>query len=194
MHIQNIGKSDGEYTLIPSKIGDDILCIKAVVPNTEQFNGAIYVPDSLHKNERMFWYEIVKEGFNVESKTGLKIGDYVFVDMLARYADTFPISFINVNGILFKTDSEGKSIVALKNRIIVKVYEPSEKKTESGLIQITDIDPYGEVVSIGECCEDRGVKIGDHIGMNSANDSATYIFRGDKYFDLNMNTPKFKFV
>jgi hypothetical protein len=194
MQITNIGQSDGDYTLIPSQMGDEMLCIKAIVPNTDQFNGAIFVPDSLHKNERMFYYEIIKQGSKVNEILGLNEGDFIFVDMLARYADTFPISFINVRGVLFKTDKDAKTISALKNRVVIKIVEPHEKVNEFGLIQITEIDPYGEVTSIGDDCEDRGIRLGDHIGVNSAKDSSMYIFRGNKYFDINPYTPKFKFT
>ena len=194
MQIQSIGQSDGEYGLVPSQMGDFSLCIRAVVPNTDQFDGAVYVPDSLHKNERMFHYEIVKQGSRVSEAIGTVVGDFVFVDMLARFADTFPISFINAGGVLFRTDSEGKTVFALKGRIMVKVVEPHEVDNGHGLLRITDIDPYGEVVSIGEGCEYRGISLGDHIGMNHADDSVTYLFRGDKYFDMNCRTPKFRFT
>lgn len=194
MNIQSIGQSDGRYNLIPSQMGDLSLCLRAIVPNTDQFDGAVFVPDSLHKNERMFHYEIVKQGGRVNEAIGTNEGDFVFVDMLARFADTFPISFINAGGVLFKTDSEGKVISALRGRVIVRVHEPHESVNGHGLIQITDLDPHGEVVSIGEGCEDRGIRIGDSVGMNRSEDSAMFLFRGSKYFDLNGFTPKFKFT
>lgn len=194
MKIQSIGRSDGEYTLVPSEMGDEMICLKAVVPNTDQFNGAIFVPDSLHRNERMFHYEIVKQGSAVHGISGLDVGDFVFVDMLARFADTFPISFISVRSVLFRTDADANGIFALKNRVIAKVVEPHEERNGFGLLQITDLDPYGEVVSVGETTFERGISVGDHIGMNHAEDNAMYLFRGAKYFDMCVLTPKFRFL
>lgn len=195
MQIQAIGMSDGDYGLVPSEMGDAMLCLRAVVPNTEQFDGAVFVPDSLHRNERMFHYEIVRQGSRVNSLTGLNEGDFVFVDMLARFADTFPISFIRADGVLFRTDADARSMFALKGRLIAKVVEPSVAKAGgAGLVRISDIDPYGEVVSAGEGCEGRGIKVGDRVGLNHADDSATYMFRGEKYFDMNFRTPKFRFT
>lgn len=195
MKSESIGSTDSShYTTVPSEVGPEILCIEALAPDDEQQMDGIYVPNFLHVNQRMHHYRIVKQGVRVEGLVGTKEGDYVFIDMLARYADTFPISFVNAKSVLFKTDSEAKAIEALKGRIIVKCVEPSEKVNEFGFIQKSDVEPYGIVVSIGCGCEERGFKIGDRLTMVSSDDAATYMFRKDKYFDYHFTIPIAKFA
>lgn len=193
MNIQQIGQSDGEYDVIPRQMGDDMMCIRAEVPNVEQRSGEIVMVDSLNRNTRMFWYRVVKQGVKVNEKTSINVGDYVYVDMLARFADTFPISFINCKNVLFRTDINGNEVHALKGRIILEAVEPKETVNEYGFIQITDIDPYGIVRSIGEGCEYRGYGIGDKVSLHSSEDNAMYVLGKTKYFDYDYRLPAVKF-
>ena len=193
MQIQNVGQSDGSYTTVPRILGDDIICLEAHVPSMEQTESKVYVPDSQFKNQKMFFYKVVKQGRNVESMTSIREGDYIYVDMLARFSDTFPISFIDCRNALYKTDANGKSMTALKERIIVEVVEPTEKTNEFGFIQLTDIEPYGIVRSIGDGCKDRGFSIGDRLSIQKSEDSIQYVISGVKFFDYDYRTPSVKF-
>lgn len=174
-------------------MGDDIVCIRAAVPNVEQRSGNIVMLDSMFRNTRMFWYRVERQGAKVREKTSVDVGDYVYVDMLARFADTFPISFVNCRNILFRTDSEGHEVHALKGRMILEVVEPKEKVNEYGFIQLSDIEPYGIVRSIGEGCEFRGYSVGDRVSLHSSRDNAMYILGKTKYFDYDFRLPAVKF-
>lgn len=194
MQIQQIGESDGHYDVVPKYMGDDMLCIRSAVANVEQKQGSMVMLDSEFRNTRMLWYEVVKEGHGVEGRIGVKEGDYVFVDMLGRFADTHPVSFVGSNNVLFKTDVDGMEIHALNGRVILDVIEPKEVVNSYGFVQKSDIDPYGVVVSIGDGCEDRGFKVGDKLSVQKCEDCATYMFRGRKYFDFPYTVPAVKFV
>ena len=145
----------------------------------------------IEKNERSIYYKVVKIGSDVTEITGVREGDYVFVDALARFADTHPISFINCRNILFITDNAGSEIHARKYRVIAKIVEPVQEKDEFGFIKISDIDPYAEIVSIGEGCDDRGYKVGDRVSVSSNADM--YMMNNVKYFDYDWRVPMFKF-
>ena len=190
--MESIGASDGgTYDIVPRTMGNEICCLESVTASYVQKHGEFIVPDSIQKNERAIYYRVVKAGSEVESITGVKEGDFVFVDALARFADTHPISFINCRNILFKTDSAGKEMHALKGRIIARIVEPTEERDEYGFIRVSDIDPYGEVVSIGDECEERGFKVGDHIAVSS--NAMMYMMGTAKYFDYDYRVPMFRF-
>ena len=192
LDMEAIGTSDGKnYTTIPRVMGGEMCCLKAVVEETTQKYGEFIIPDRVAKNERSIYYEVIKIGSDVTELTGVREGDFVFVDALARFADTYPISFINCRNILFMTDSEGKTVKARKYRMIARIVEPSSESGADGIIRLTGIDPYAEVVSIGEGCEDRGYKVGDRLSVSSNAD--LYMFGGVKYFDYDWRVPMFKF-
>lgn len=194
-NINELGKSDNtNYTHIPEVVGEDILCIEAKTFDTVQKYGDLINVSKKSANYRMYYYKVVKVGVNVTKNIGVREGDYIFVDMLARYADTFPISFIHYKNVLFKTNESGEEIKALNNRVIVKIVEPVEIINEFGFIQKTDIDPYGLVVSIGDTDNTRNIKIGDKLGVINNDDTITYMLKNVKYFDYNINHPVFKFV
>lgn len=193
-NINELGKSDcSNYTHIPEMVGEHIICIEAKVFDEVQKTGALIRSAKRDLNYRMYYYKIVKIGSIAEKEIGVHVGDYIFVDMLARYADTFPISFIDYHNVLFKTNDIGTAIEALKDRVIVKIIEPKEMINQFGFIQKTDIDPYGEVVSIGETDNNRNIKLGDKLGIVNNDDTITYVLKNVKYFDYNINHPVFKF-
>lgn len=190
--MEAIGTSDGkQYTTIPKTMGNEMCCLRAVMEDTTQKYGEFIIPDRVAKNERSIYYEVLKVGSDVTELTGVREGDFVFVDALARFADTYPISFINCRNILFITDSEGRAIKARKYRMIAKIVEPSSENGSDGFIRLSGIDPYAEVVSIGEGCDDRGYKVGDRLSVSSNAD--LYMFGGVKYFDYDWRVPMFKF-
>ena len=193
-NINELGKSDcSNYTHIPETVGEHIICIEAKVFDDVQKTGALIRSAKRDLNYRMYYYKVVKIGAIAEKEIGVHVGDYIFVDMLARYADTFPISFIDYHNVLFKTNDTGTAIKALKNRVIVRIVEPKEMINQFGFIQKTDIDPYGEVVSIGETDNNRNIKLGDKLGIVNNDDTITYVLKNVKYFDYNINHPVFKF-
>lgn len=190
--MEAIGSSDSKnYTVIPKIMGNEICCLESVMEDYIQRHGEFIVPDRIERNERSIYYKVVKVGSDVEELTGVKVGDYVFVDALARFADTHPISFINCRNILFITDKSGSEIHARKYRVIARIVEPSAEKDSSGFIKVSDIDPYAEIVSIGEGCDDRGYKVGDHVSVSSNADM--YMMNNVKYFDYDFRVPMFKF-
>ena len=193
MNIQNIGKSDGYYNLIPSKMNDFALCLEAKTPNTEQFKDGLYISDSLVKNCRMFYYKVIKCGSKVDEAIGVREGDYIFIDMLARYADTFPISFTHTGGVLFKTDENAKDKIALRGKILVKYNRVKEKVNSFGLIETNGLDPYGTVISIGEGCEDRGFKVGDRVSVTN-NMDAGFSMSDGVFYSYDYTAPLFKYV
>ena len=75
--------------------------------------------------------------------------------------------------------------------MIAKIVEPVQEKDEFGFIKISDIDPYAEIVSIGEGCDDRGYKVGDRVSVSSNADM--YMMNNVKYFDYDWRVPMFKF-
>jgi len=194
MQIQDIGRSDGNYDTVPSTMGEDILCLSTEISDKEQIRDGVFVSTTKFSNERMMHYRVVKVGKNVTGEIGVREGDWVYVDMLGRFADTFPISFIHFRSVLFKTDSEGKDVTALKGRVIVNVVEPKEKVNSFGFVQLTDIDPYGEVLSIGEGCTDRGFKVGDRISIQSSDSNQMYLLGNRKLMDYDYRTPAVKFA
>jgi len=190
--MEAIGSSDSKnYTTIPRVMGNEICCLESVMEDYIQRHGEFIVPDRIERNERSIYYKVIKVGSDVEELTGVKVGDYVFVDALARFADTHPFSFINCRNILFITDSAGSEIHARKYRVIARIVEPSTEKDSSGFIKVSDIDPYAEIVSIGEGCDDRGYKVGDHVSVSSNADM--YMMNNVKYFDYDFRVPMFKF-
>lgn len=190
--MEAIGSSDGQnYTIVPRVMGNEICCLEAVVEDTTQRFGEFIVPDRVQKNERSIYYKVLKIGSDVTEISGIKEGDYVFVDALARFADTYPISFINCRNVLFITDSTGCEMKARKYHLIAKIVEPVQEKDEYGFIKISSIDPYAEIVSIGEGCDDRGYKVGDRVSVSSNADM--YMMNNVKYFDYDWRVPMFKF-
>lgn len=193
MEIQNVGDSDGFYDLVPSRMNDTKVCLRAQKPHEEQTVGGMYLGTRKFKNTNMYFYRVEKAGALVEELTGVREGDYVFVDMLARYADTFPVSFIDCSNILFKTDADGKSKCALRGRVIVKKVDPKETVNEFGLVQLTELDPYGVVVSIGEGCHDRGYGVGDRVSLHASGTSIAYGMSDGEYIDYDYRVPCVKF-
>lgn len=193
MGIDSVGTSDGKtYTTIPSRMGVEMCCLRAVTENTLQSCGGIVIGSNIQKNDRALYYEVVKTGEDVYDICGVKAGDYVFVDALARFADTTPISFINCRNIIMKTDEKGEKLDAVSYKVIARIVEPTSEKNEFGFISLSQIDPYGEIVSIGNGCIDRGYKVGDHITVSSEAD--LIMFRGQKYFIYDFRVPISKFV
>lgn len=191
--MEAIGSSDSSnYTTIPKVMGNEMCCLESVTAEYFQKHGDFIIPDRIRRNERALYYRVVKVGADVEALTSVREGDFVFVDALARFADTHPISFINCRNILFKTDAQGKEMIALKGHVIARIVEPSqEKDSTTGFIKVSDIDPYAEVISIGEGCEDRGFNIGDRLSVSS--NAVMYMMGEVKYFDYDFRTPMFKF-
>lgn len=193
MKVGELGRGDGSYFDIPSKLGDEIICLQAEVHDTVQKFGDLIKTSTKTNNYRMFYYKIVAQGDKVNEKTGLNVGDFVFVDMYSRFADTHPISFVNCKNVIFKTDSTGTAIEALNGRLIAKVIEPTEINNRYGFIQKSDIDPYGEVISIGKNCPYRSINVGDIIGLVDDDDTNTIMLHNVKYFDYSINIPIFKY-
>lgn len=190
--MESIGSSDSRnYNLIPRVMGNEMCCLESVIDDYTQKHGEFIVPERIMRNERSIYYKIVKIGSDVFDMTGITVGDYVYVDALARFADTHPISFINCRNVLFRTDENGHGILALKNHVIAKIVEPSLDKDSSGFMKVSDIDPYAEVVSIGIGCEDRGYKVGDRVSVSS--NAVMYMMNNVKYFDYDYRVPMFKF-
>lgn len=190
--MEAVGSSDSRnYTVVPRIMGNEMCCLESVMADYTQRYGEFIVPDRIERNCRSIYYKVVKAGSDVEDITGVKEGDYVFVDALARFADTHPISFINCRNILFMTDKTGSDIRARKYRVIAKIVEPSSEKDSSGFIRVSGIDPYAEIVSIGDGCEDRGYKVGDRVSVSSNADM--YMMNNVKYFDYDFRVPMFRF-
>ena len=168
-----------------------MLCLEADEPNREQVKDGLVVLDSTMKNSRMFPYRVVSTGHGVAESTGVSEGDWVFVDMLSRFADTFPISFVRTAGLICGTDRDGKTLKAIKGQIVVK-YNRVVEKTVNGLIQTENLDPYGTVVSIGIGCADRGFSIGDRVSITS-DQEAGFAMSDGVYFIYDANAPLFRF-
>lgn len=188
-----VGSTDGQsYNTIPRVMGNEMLCLRGISPNSTQSLGGFIIPNSVSLNDRALYYEVIKVGSDVETISDVHVGDFVFVDALARFADTYPISFINCRNVITKTDANGSMMSPVKYKIIVKVTDPSQElDKQSGFIKTNDIDPYGEVIGIGAGCENRGFSVGDRVSITS--DAGVFFFKGEKYFIYDWRSPLFKF-
>lgn len=188
-----VGSSDGRsYDTIPRVMGSEILCLRGVSPDSTQAIGDFIIPNSVALNDRALYYEVIKAGSDVEDISDVRVGDFVFADALARFADTFPISFINCRNVIAKTNFNASSIYPVKYKIIAKITDPSQEMDKhNGFIKTNGIDPYGEIVGIGAGCLERGYSVGDKISVTS--DADVFFFRGCKYFIYDWRSPIFKF-
>ena len=190
--MEAVGSSDGRsYTTVPRTMGPEMCCLEAAVDPSPQRFGEFIVPDRVDRNGRAIYYRVVKAGSDVYPISGVREGDYVFVDALARFSDTYPISFINCRNVLFITDRGGTSMRARRGRVLARIHEPSSENGPDGFVRLMSIDPWAEVVSIGDGCGDRGYRVGDRLSVTSSADM--YVIGGVKYFDFDWRAPVFRF-
>jgi co-chaperonin GroES (HSP10) len=123
-------------------------------------------------------YEITDIGTNAAKQTGLKVGDIVCADQLARYYDTFPVSVIKYDSIIFKTDKDETFIEPLKGMVFVSM-DKLEEDVQGGVLVLTDLLPVGTITHINvdgiNMCD---LKVGDKVLLS--NDCDNVIYRGKK--------------
>jgi hypothetical protein len=184
MEIMDVGESDGIFDKIPKRIGKGVVCLHAKTANHQRFDKGILTLDRADRNYRAHKYEIAKISEDSAERTGLKVGDVVMVDMLARFRDTFPISFIRDENILLRTSWTDNLPIALKNHVIVKIVEPKQKELSCGLLTTSNITPYGIVFSLSPEAEKAGLHVGDKVVLTT--DADCYYIDDTKYFDYKL--------
>lgn len=182
--INSVGKSDGEYSDTLKVVSKDKVILRAREANKEMIKGGIYIPSEIDINNRLHKYEIVDIAPNAAESTGLKVGDIIMADMLARYYDTFPISVITYDNIICKCkDYDSTDIIPLNNQVLVEL-EKAKEDDQRGVIILTDLLPVGTVFAINENnLKNKDLKIGDKVLCTKA--SIVFYYEGKKILIYN---------
>ena len=178
--ISTVGQSDGIYEKNIRIVSKDKVALRALVKRTERIVGGIYIREEADKNYRLNKYEITSIGINAKKETGLDIGDIVCADALARYYDTYPMSVIKYDSIIFKTDKDDNEIHPLNNMCFVTLEKPVEEN-RSGIIVLTDLLPVGIITKIN-ITNDKycNLKVGDKVLLITKSDKITY--KGETFY------------
>lgn len=179
--ITTVGMSDGIYNEKIRITSKSKVALRAFKKNNEHIVGGIFIREEAEMNNRMNKYEITSIGSEAKEVCGLEVGDIVYADALARYYDTFPVSVIRYDSIIFKQDKEDENkIYPLNGMCFVKPDKPIEEN-KHGIIVLTDLLPTGKIVSINanglKKCD---IKIGDVVLLTNKCDCIT--FKGNKFY------------
>lgn len=173
--LETVGQSDGIYDKKIKIISKDKVALKAYQIRTERIVGGIYLLEKFDINCRTNKYEITDIGAKASKETGLVIGDVICADQLARYYDTFPVSVIKYDSIIFKfADKDSEEIFPLNGMAFVKPDKPVEENV-NGIIKLTDLLPVGTIIKINtngiKKCD---IKIGDKVLLTNNCDNVYY--------------------
>lgn len=182
--INSVGKSDGEYVNNLKVVSKDKVVLKAREANKEMIKGGIYIPSEVDINNRLHKYEIADIAPNAAEVTGLKLGDIILADMLARYYDTFPISVIKYDNIICKCkDYDSTDILPLNNQVLVE-FDKTKEDEQKGIVVLTDLLPVGTIIDINENnLKNKDLKVGDKVLCTKA--SIVFYYEGKKILIYN---------
>lgn len=184
MVIKEVGRSGGEYTanLKCASVNKVILAAKSA--NSDRIVNGLILPSSIDKNERLHVYQITDISKYASEQTGVVVGDFVLVDMLARFYDTFPVSVVSVENIVCKCSNyEMDNIQPLNNQIFVE-QEPVSETDISGLKILTDLTATGIITAINKTDIKRDCfNIGDRILLTKCD--IFLMYRNKKIFIYN---------
>ena len=176
--VKSVGHSDGEFDKKLRIVSKDKVALRAFEVCVERIVGGIFMLEKYDINTRMNKYEMTDIGTNAAKQTGLKVGDIVCADQLARYYDTFPVSVIKYDSIIFKTDKDETFIEPLKGMVFVSM-DKLEEDVQGGVLVLTDLLPVGTITHINvdgiNMCD---LKVGDKVLLS--NDCDNVIYRGKK--------------
>lgn len=177
---ETIGQTDGLYDENIRIVSKNKVALRAFTKNTERIQGGIILLEKYDINTRMNKYEITDIGKEAIEETGLKIGDIVCADQLARFYDTFPVSVIKYDSIVFKTDKDDSFIEPLKGWLFVELNTPKEEN-HNGIIKLTDLLPIGTITHINtNGINNCDLNIGDKVLLN--NDCDVIVYKGKKIY------------
>ena len=182
--VQTVGQNDGVFDKKLRIVSKDKVALRAFVKNTERIIGGIYLLEKFDINTRMNKYEITDIGSNAMEKTGLKIGDIVCADALARYYDTFPVSVIKYDNIIFKINKGETKIYPLKDMIIVTLDKLTEDNKD-GIVVLTDLLPVGTITHTNVSKKKCDLKVGDKVLITDECDVVVY--KGQKMYIFKYN-------
>lgn len=178
--ISTVGRSDGIYEKPIRIVSKDKVALYALTLRTERIVGGIYIREEADKNCRLNKYEITSIGSKAKQETGLNVGDIVCADALARYYDTYPMSVIRYDSIIFRTNKDDNDIQPLNNTCFVIPDKPAEEN-QKGIIVLTDLLPVGTITKINitsdKYCD---LKVGDKVLLTTKNDKITY--KGETFY------------
>jgi co-chaperonin GroES (HSP10) len=178
--IQTVGQSDGVYDKQLRIVAKDKVALRAFVKNTERIIGGIYLLEKYDINTRMNKYEITSIGTEAAEETGLKIGDIVCADALSRFYDTFPVSVIKYENIIFRINKEETEIYPLRNMLIVEI-DKLEESNRKGVLVLSDLLPVGTITHINVDKKKKcGLKVGDKVLIT--NDCDLVVYKGKKVY------------
>jgi co-chaperonin GroES (HSP10) len=182
---QTVGQRDGMFDKKLRIVSKDKVALRAFVKNTERIIGGIYLLEKFDINMRMNKYEITDIGTKAAEETGLKIGDIVCADALARFYDTFPVSVIKYENIIFRTNKSDTKIYPLRNMVIVELDKLVEDN-KNGIVVMTDLLPVGTITHINvdknKKCQ---LKVGDKILIT--NECDLVVYKGKKLYIFKYN-------
>ena len=177
--VQTVGQRDGIFDENIRIVAKDKVALRAFVKNRERQTGGIYLLEKFDINTRMNKYEITSVGSEVTEKTGLKVGDIVCADALARFYDTFPVSVIKYENIIYKIDMDETNIYPLKDQMFVEL-EDLKEDNKQGIIVLTDLLPVGIITHINVDAKKCDLKVGDKILITTESD--VVIHHGKKFY------------
>lgn len=177
--VQTVGQTDGVYEKELRIVAKDKVALRAFVKNTERIIGGIFLLEKYDINTRMNKYEITDIGTNAAEQTGLKIGDIVCADALARYYDTFPVSVIKYDNIILRISKDENEIFALKDTVIV-VLDKLEEANKDGIVVLTDLLPVGTITHINVDDKKCDLKVGDKVLLTT--DTDVVVYKGKKMY------------
>lgn len=179
--IETVGRSDGEYDQKIRIVAKDKVALRAFQIKTERKAGNIILLEKFDINCRTNKYEITSIGTRAKEETGLDVGDVICADQLARYYDTFPVSVIKYDSIIFKfKDKDSDEIMPLKGMLFVTPDKPKEEDI-GGFIKLTDLLPVGTVTHINSTgLKKCDIKIGDKVLLTNTCDNVYY--RSKQFF------------
>lgn len=178
--ISTVGRSDGIYEKSIRIVSKDKVALRALNLRTERIVGGIYIREEADKNYRLNKYEITSIGSKAKEETGLDVGDIVCADALARYYDTYPMSVIKYDSIIFKTDKDDKCILPLNDMCFITPDKPIEE-IRNGIVILTDLLPVGTITKIN-ITNDKlcNLKVGDKVLLTTKSDKITY--KGETFY------------
>ena len=184
--IETVGRSDGEYHKKLRIVGKDKVALHADQIRTERIQGGIFLLEKYDINCRTNKYQITDLGSRAKEETGLQVGDYVCADQLARFYDTFPVSVIKFDSIIFKfKDKDSDEIEPLNGMVFVKPDKPKEEDI-GGFIKLTDLLPVGTITHINATgIKGCDLKIVENVLLTNNGDNVYY--KGQQMFIYKIN-------
>lgn len=106
------------------KIGADYVALRDVDRNTVIDMGGIVLSETDLANNKLGYYQVEAVGSNAEKEYGLKVGDYVLADNLAKFYKSTPVCLMKYVNVIIKTNKDKTEYKPLKNMVLVKKANP----------------------------------------------------------------------